>query len=112
MSEQAKHTPTPWRIETMRPHTLGKAWINAEGMNFVADCSSASARTEHGFCGRVDYEEIEANAAFIVRACNSHKDLLSAAKEALSALNRLMPNIVMDAKDSLRLAIRDAEAEQ
>lgn len=40
--------------------------------------------------------EAEANAAFIVRACNSHEKLLAAAKEALMILSELLCDLEDD----------------
>ena len=53
----------------------------------------------------------ECQAAEIARRCAAYEPLLTAAKEALAALEKYSPNLVMDAKDALRVAIRQAEAD-
>lgn len=57
----------------------------------------------------------EANAAFIVRACNSHEKLLEACKQAIMSLNSIlngeeeaMNNAIIDVKD-IEAAIAEAE---
>jgi hypothetical protein len=61
---QAKHTPIPW--------TVDYCWINSGELQ-VAEVNMnnlwESGQTE---------EEVQANAAFIVRACNSYQALLDA----------------------------------
>lgn len=63
MSE-TKRTPTPWLQD-------GAAVYSDVGT--VAKCSTANSPAEAA-----------ANATFIVRACNSHAELLAACKEALT----------------------------
>jgi hypothetical protein len=82
MSE-TKHTPTPWKsFVNLRCATpLKGCYINACGENAarIADVLSQ--------CGVGTQEECEANAAFIVRAVNSHDALV----EALESLIRNSP---------------------
>ena len=64
-----KHTPTPWRIG--RNGTDYCVFAGEDGL--VADCD-----TSDDACGnKTDI----ANAAFIVRACNSHQALVDALKD-------------------------------
>jgi hypothetical protein len=53
-----------------------------------------------------------ANAAFIVRACNAHEDLLTACKNLLTVIvNEDVPQKVLDEAGILHAAIRKAEEE-
>ena len=61
-----KHTPTPWRLG--RNGTDYCVFFGDE--KFVADCEAS------------DTDEDRANAAFIVRAVNSHQALVDALKDA------------------------------
>lgn len=84
-----KQTPTPWRVEK-----------NDQGANFIrgdngdgvalANCIPASST----------------NAAFIVRACNAHDDLLASLKEISDELGYTFP---LDIKGRMRAAIAKAE---
>lgn len=67
MSEQT-HTPTPWMAD-------GPMVSKAGTLICVADCEDLAKDMPD--------EEAEANAAFIVRACNSHDALISVLKEYL-----------------------------
>lgn len=78
--EQAQHTPLPWKQHTGN----GKTYANVRGADdrWVADCGSRSD------------DIAQANAAFIVRACNCHDDLLAALQNALASLHILpMPQL-------------------
>jgi len=70
MEKNAQHTPTPW-------HTgEGKA----ERIIYAADgFAVADATVFHG----LHVESPTANAAFIVRACNAHDELVAALKGLL-----------------------------
>lgn len=64
----SKHTPVPW-------FSLSGGYISASvGPDWY---SKLVARTQSAI-----EEDGRANAAFIVRACNAHDDLLEACKEA------------------------------
>ena len=89
-SVKPQPTPTPWHTVKARTYVH----IQDERGNCVASCA---------------YEEAEVNAAFIVRAVNSHEELLRVLKACVDSLNR-------DTKDfghevaHINYAIRDAEA--
>lgn len=79
--EQRKHTPTPWLHQGYMVAVHDGAFSR-----MVARCDT----------GGVGWKQAEDNAAFIVEACNSHASLLavvSAAREALYALERCVPAI-------------------
>lgn len=71
MSEQ-KHTPTPWTVgpANQKAHEDSHAGIHGADGFIVAEVQA-------------DVEELPAgaNAAFIVKACNSHDALVEALKE-------------------------------
>lgn len=73
-----KHTPTPWDWKRPYEGSYGDAWISASGGERIAVCGELRKPTIHGFIGQPDYTEVEANAAFIVRACNAHEELVRA----------------------------------
>jgi len=77
---ERKHTPTPWRwvswgerISIDAKENAGIATINPQG------------DADKGIPCRID----RANTDFIVRACNSHDDLLAALKESLDQIEYL-----------------------
>jgi hypothetical protein len=72
----AKHTPTPWRICTNAQFSsevetadgsLSIALAHAKGHDLLPDAYEAP-----------EDDVSDANAAFIVRACNAHDDLVAA----------------------------------
>lgn len=69
-----KHTPTPWKLD---PYLVGQI-VSMDEVKLIARA------------GRVqpiyDEEQLErnANAAFIVRACNSYEQLVAALEETLA----------------------------
>jgi hypothetical protein len=71
-----EHTPIPWEVDTHSPPHEGM-----KGMICVRACDSpmnsclASIGTD---------EEAKANADFIVRACNSHEELLAALQACIN----------------------------
>lgn len=72
-----KHTDTPW--------TFDGHGINADGER-IAKMSQAPYIYDTGL--PVRNEIFDANANFIVRACNSHAELLEALEHALPLLQR------------------------
>ena len=84
---EAEHTPTPWSIE--RNKERGIIWIDAldapsEG---IADLYHRHGIGTEDFVAKRD---AEANAAFIVRACNSFDALVAALKEAREEVDDLV----------------------
>ena len=74
-----KHTPTPWTCEG-----------EVDGRHHAVAIMAEGARPAHPLIaqmlfglGRVEKETALANAAFIVRAVNSHEALVEACKEAI-----------------------------
>ena len=67
-----KHTSGPWAVRSLGGHQL--RWIGQ-----VGDYLPHVECTSHG-------ERSEQDAAFIVRACNAHEELVKALKKAKAAL--------------------------
>jgi hypothetical protein len=86
MSE-VKHTQTPWRVEEGTVLIWG-AYDPNDSSTFGMGYPVTECRTQlgHGspLARSFKEEEAEANAAFIVRAVNSHEQMLAAANDALS----------------------------
>jgi hypothetical protein len=74
-----KHTELPWEVAHYEDGIL-------EGVNFIR-----STANPHPICTIINGGElpevVAANAAFIVRACNSHYELLEACKAMLDQLS-------------------------
>jgi hypothetical protein len=87
-----KHTPTPWNAEQDRVYSDGR-WIAS------TDCIGADTNTE-------TYQ----NAAFIVRAVNSHDELVEALKNITNLPNELCcPSVKNFAKEALAKAETEKE---
>jgi hypothetical protein len=77
----AKHTPTPWLIEGGCVYAP-----NLEGTNRFSLIVHGGWQTAGVY--RTDADELQANAAFIVRACNSHDALVEALRALLNHADR------------------------
>jgi hypothetical protein len=77
----AQHTPTPWTVMADGRHIVRNT---KDGTTIVADCGEPSRHFVK--------EPEKGNAAFIVRACNSHEALVAALKAAMPALERSAEN--------------------
>lgn len=83
MTHENKHTPTPWQL---KPGETGVNYIRIRGTSLghrykIANVSCPFWKGMHEM--EHDHEESRANAAFIVRACNAHDELVDVAREAL-----------------------------
>jgi hypothetical protein len=88
-----KHTPTPWR-DCAPPSNFhkGKIFIRpANGERLIAIVS-----------GEMQQDEIRANAAFIVRAVNTHDDLVEALKDLLDGTGDMTAERIEKARAALR----------
>lgn len=80
----AQHTPTPWKLRTIDNALRGEICyvIGGTPTHFIADC---------GFDvdGAPTRSQANANASFIVRACNAHEELVAQMRnvEAVAAKN-------------------------
>lgn len=80
-----------WRNPNLR--SFGDAHVDCEAAEKVAVCGQISAKTDWGYLGRCEPEQVEANAAFIAAASRIAPDLtkmvddMRVAKEALEEIN-------------------------
>jgi len=101
MSE-TKHTPGPWRVDPT-PNAGDKFAIVARDEDY-SEITQGDAYYEREqpicyFSSVVDHQantyhnnpKDEANAAYIVRACNAHEDLVTALKEIFDLLEEHQP---------------------
>ena len=84
-------TPGPWEV-------IGRRGFGPEGGPAIGFAGSGRKKIT---------DEMIANAEYIVRAVNSHADLLAIAKRALNESARVRPDFAAD----IRTAIAAAEGE-
>ena len=90
------HTPTPWSIEVSSSED--------ELLVFSDESCVASVPVWHDDDDEDTLrDQSYANAAFIVRACNTHGDFVAALKLALEALNTA-PRFRVNDTDSYKIA--------
>lgn len=70
-----EHTPTPWRVTCAYPDETDNVKVKTNGC--IAIKSGVRAI---GLFGHESRDEANANAAFIVRACNCHDELVATLK--------------------------------
>jgi ActR/RegA family two-component response regulator len=113
-----KHTAGPWKVKEIKT-SCGRVFkIDREGEDRAHDCI-ACIYDDNTTLNERNHNEHEANAAFIVTACNSHDELLEACKQLLDkyeiALMKLTGNTgfnVSTLREYARQAIAHAEASQ
>jgi hypothetical protein len=107
---EAAHTPTPWRaiilsrqIEHEKPNQYAYP-IKPVGGNFLIANVTLAYPCKDGDYSKLDYAQGEANAAFIVRACNDHARLtaenarLRASHAALVEQNKTLRHATIEAR--------------
>ena len=67
-SDTTDHTPGPWTAQSLEPSTIGHDWVDGPDRRCVAVCSEIVGNGPHGYCQRVDTDEIAANARLIAAA--------------------------------------------
>jgi hypothetical protein len=101
MTQKIEHTPTPWGFyntgEVMKGYCQPFAISQELSANMVA-----------GIFGDVEGGEdtAKANAEFIVRACNSHYELLEALEIALDAVKKYPDHPMTASEVVMRRALR------
>lgn len=108
MQTKTAHTPAPWVAVPVKGSYKRPVLIQS-GTKLVASVNGTQLEPEQPSIG-----EAEANAEFIVRACNAHADLLEAAKDTLEALelNRdIHGDIYGSWMNALRAAISKAQGD-
>ena len=115
---QQSHTPTPW-----------KQWIENKDFIVSGETTICEVYNRGNYMPRKEDEEIpsekqgKANASFIVRAVNSHSELLEACKLASRWFEKLiedkdfqpddeLANLLDKAHKPIKEAIANAEAQQ
>lgn len=93
-----KHTTTPWQIVAGMP---GSTEIRSE-----RNCLVAAVYSDSG-----DQSEEDANAAFIVRAVNSHDKLRNALRLCVSRLEEYQDAEGGTALELARAALKESEAQ-
>jgi hypothetical protein len=113
---KATHTPTPWT------HDAESDWPSEDfvlieiraGNKRITELGGSNDADEEEPCSNV--ETTRANAAFIVRAVNSHDELLAACKSLMDKLSiRRDPTMTIEDDSALAIAhaaILKAEAQQ
>ncbi len=111
MENKPKHTPTPWEMDSRTEDGFTNYIIYSSvdekpGQNVIVDTFNA----EHTFCS----EDRLDNAAFIVRACNSHEKLLEVAKNSgallLAVYDKEKNNPKKEAVEALEKLLLDIQA--
>lgn len=83
-TETSDHTPPPWRQVTLHPnHILGAGQRGDQSFSIEPDLVFASRHPREGSV------LANANAAFIVRAVNSHDELAALVEELTDELERI-----------------------
>ena len=100
MTQEAKHTPTPWKMQDMGSQETDII-ANSGTIMGLTGGSGAPSKYEPD-----DAAEWDANAAFILKAVNCHDDLLSALKGLVYALG----NPIMGAMYEIDRNLPDARA--
>lgn len=78
--QEVKHTPTPWFAQRQGSSTVYiESRIRPGTLQEVAACGPTEAGSE----------QQDANAEFIVRACNAHEQLVAALRDLEVAANSL-----------------------
>ena len=100
---KAAHTPTPWSVRASR---------NDEGYGLlICDEDQTILAGMDTWLGPTPEAEMEANAAFIVRACNSHAALVEALETLLNCPDLNMDSLEIETEgaiDQARAAIARA----
>ncbi len=96
----SNHTKTPWTYGHMGNETLwiGPSHEELPVAEIAHDCSAARIDSRH-------------NAAFIVRAVNSHAELVAALQSAYEAIGKLASTLRTDGRnESATLALMQQQA--
>ncbi len=82
MTDTPAHTPLPWAAQPLETgDDAGVSIIGSDLGGLVCASLPWPSEIDSG-----DYSRVESNAAFIVRACNSHYSLVEALREAIDAI--------------------------
>ncbi len=96
----ALHTMTPWIVDNVK--TDG-------GLNITYVATATDEQISP--IAKVTSHNASANAAFIVRACNTHDELVAALEDAYQALSEEMGFYQSTTAIKIRAALRKAKGE-
>jgi hypothetical protein len=98
---EAKHTPTPWRVIDNEP---GNGYGSMDIAPLLIEGEFFAVAAIIGDVARIDPQ---ANAAYIVRACNSHAALVEALKACAGVLSGegMSKSSLVDALEKTRAAL-------
>ncbi|WP_442577841.1 hypothetical protein ACSBOB_20050 [Mesorhizobium sp. ASY16-5R] len=110
-----KHTPTPWAVV----ENDGAYMKQADNAKYRIEAQNPQEHVVALIVSDLpdDVLPAEANAAFIVRACNAHDQLVEALKQVMGWISNWSPNFETDeewqtvAKPQILAAIAKAEAQ-
>ena len=97
-TKQTAHTPTPWKADSLQPIVWSPVG--------EYECREIIAETRDT---NIPNGTATANAAFIVRACNAHDDLVAALRKAEFTLQTLTSRTARE-RDACVVEIRAALA--
>lgn len=107
-TQTAKHTPLPWKISIADRETVTAESGSDATSGRGTVCTSPTCRIKPYY----DSETRRANAEFIIRACNSHYELVKAceaAKHAMNAMPREYRHFIHHAIEQVGKALAKAE---
>lgn len=104
MTRQSKHTPLPWKVYYAKN--------NGQVILGTGEENGCAIQNHSGAFWRDD-DEAKANAEFVVRACNSHYELLEALECLLDKADKEWGKSLVwrVTRDEARLAIAKAKGE-
>lgn len=99
MSKELERTPSPWILES-------RGWDG----QFIYGQDERAGRDNRRFIADVSlmFDGAEANAAFIVRACNAHDDLVKALQSLVGCISETRGKDSYDALLSAHKALAKA----
>jgi hypothetical protein len=109
MGEQAKHTPTPWTASEMTMSRRDWLTLNPhDGYAIQTVCRNSNVVAA---VWAEDGVEEKDNAAFIVRACNAHDDLVATLTDARERMVGISPGMkALIARTDAALALAKSES--
>ena len=106
MTDTPAHTPLPWESQPLETgDDAGVSIIGSDLGGLVCASLPWPSEIDSG-----DYSRVEANAAFIVRACNSHYQLVEAAKAIMPTNLNLADWLPDDATIPLDVPVSELRA--
>lgn len=99
-----QHTPTPWTVYNahLQNESTGDEFPTITAWDEKGDCSVTVA-----ICSP-DADAVYENAAFIVRAVNTHEDLLAACRRVVEVDDRVASTMPSEVVDQCRAALAKA----